>query len=166
MAACQSSPRSKAHGDKNLFAALVQALTYAAELVSKNQFDRLRGAYGEFAALPVERPPQCDIYIVYFHADQSRPERRSAKPIGPKLKEQAMNTADLLLRRPETTIAQRIRRIAFLRSTSKARLNSSAVTFVSTHRLNEPGQSGDDPLAVDNHCRLLPDLFGRHFSLG
>ena len=60
----------KAPRDGNLFVALVQALTYAAELATANQFERLSGSYREFESLDLKQLPRCDIYVIYFRADK------------------------------------------------------------------------------------------------
>lgn len=96
----------KAPNDNNLFAALVQALTYASELTTAYQFSRLRHSFQEFADLETDQPPRCDIYLVYFHGDT------------PPLREEATQLAELLLNHSSGVIAQHIRRIVFLEATS------------------------------------------------
>ena len=92
----------KAAGDTNLFLALIQSLTYAAELTSTNQFDRLKKRYGHFAALDSARP-RCDVYLIFLDNE-------------PKLMKRTVEIARLLLADPTSPVATKVRRIALVRA--------------------------------------------------
>ena len=92
----------KAVGDTNLFLALIQALTYAAELTSTNQFDRLKKHYGQFTALD-SASPRCDVYLIFLDDE-------------PKLMKRTVEIARLLLEDPMSPVATKVRRIALVRA--------------------------------------------------
>lgn len=109
-------------GDTNVFFALVQALTYAVELTTVHQFERLREHHGgSFGDLRPDRPPRCDVYIVCLG------------PTPHPLHEEAARLADRLLGRTEQAIARRIRRVAFIRAQLDGELR-----FEATHVANAP----------------------------
>jgi hypothetical protein len=109
----------KAPGDTSLFAALIQALTYASELATDNQHKRLVTSYSEAFRDPDPVPPFCDIYILYFAADD------------PALKEEAMKIADLLMAIPNGEVAHRVRRIAFIETSHASEVPSFTCRRVS-----------------------------------
>lgn len=95
----------KARTDKNLFLALMQALTYAVELTTPAQVMRLRKAYTpEFDGLRCDDLGcQCDLLLLYEDVD-------------PKLLSQTKSLVKRILR-PGTPIGKRVRRISLVRAT-------------------------------------------------
>ena len=93
----------KGPGDTNLFLALIQAVTYAVELTTQNQFRRLKKSYPKhFRDLQSERP-MSDVSIIYLGTDE------------PPLKVAAMRIAREYLRGDQSTVECPVRRIAFVR---------------------------------------------------
>ena len=92
----------KAVGDTNLFLALIQALTYAAELTSTNQFERLKKHYGHFAGLDSTNPC-CDVYLIFLDDE-------------PKLMQRTAEIARLLLEDTTSPVATKVRRISLVRA--------------------------------------------------
>lgn len=91
----------KAPTDRDLFLALVQALTYATELTTQNQLDRLVRHYPDRNFCTEGR--KCDIVLIYD---------KNGKP--PKLMDETRQLATQLLSDPASPVARRIRRIAFV----------------------------------------------------
>lgn len=91
----------KAPTDRDLFLALVQALTYATELTTQNQLDRLVKHYPDRNFCTEGR--KCDIVLIYD---------KNGKP--PKLMDETKKLATQLLNDPASPVARRIRKIAFV----------------------------------------------------
>ena len=93
----------KKSGDTNLFLALVQALTYAVELTTTHQFERLGLLHeNHFGDLPSMEHPRSDIYLIFL----------GEKPH--HLHDQATLIADRLLATSNSPVASKVRRIAFV----------------------------------------------------
>jgi hypothetical protein len=91
----------KAPTDRDLFLALVQALTYATELTTQNQLARLVRHYQDRNFCTATR--SCDILLIYD---------KNGKP--PKLMDETKQLATQLLDDPASPVARRIRKIAFV----------------------------------------------------
>jgi hypothetical protein len=88
----------KAPGDTSLFVALVQALTYAAEILTRHQAARLRSAYADVFPSP-PGDARCEILILVSEDDT------------PRLMDESRTIVAHLLGNPEGAIARRVRRI-------------------------------------------------------
>lgn len=87
----------KAPADTSLFVALIQALTYACEILTEQQSVRLRNAYpGAFESAPGQL---CEILILVSAGDS------------PRLEQQTVRIVQNLLRDPLRSVAKHIRRI-------------------------------------------------------
>lgn len=91
----------KASTDRDLFLAFIQALTYAVELTTPSQLQRLVTHYGNFEFATTAR--QCDIYLFY---DQNAGL--------PQLIEQTKSLATQLLTDPDSPVGRRIRRVLLI----------------------------------------------------
>lgn len=91
----------KASTDRDLFLALIQSLTYAIELTTENQMNRLVKSYGQSGFEITNR--QCDILLIY--------DKRGELPV---LMDQTKELATQLLAEPMSPVARRIRRIALV----------------------------------------------------
>jgi hypothetical protein len=110
----------KAPGDTNMFLALVQTLTYAVELTTPNQLERLRRSYPvHFRQLPLGA--KCDIYIIYFAGHS------------PRLLKETMRIADKLMADLGCPISRRVRRIAFIQASLPKEKTETKPTFCCTH---------------------------------
>jgi hypothetical protein len=89
----------KASTDRDLFLALIQALTYATELTTPNQLIRLVGHYAPFNFQTRDR--QCDIFLIYDRFG-----------VPPKLVQETQMLATQLLAVQTSPVARRVRRIA------------------------------------------------------
>lgn len=91
----------KSRNDTNLFLALIQSLTYAAELVTPAQRRRLASSYGSLQGAWAHRDdgPHADIYILYEQGTD------------PHIEAGTFDLATKVMKQPE--LAERIRRIAF-----------------------------------------------------
>ena len=113
----------KAKTDKNMFFALIQALTYAVELTTDNQLRRFERAYqNHFVA--GKKISKCDILLIYESSSES-----------PKLLREACDLAEKLLTMKDSTVAQCVRRIAFL---SAELPNGNGVNFVCKQSYESP----------------------------
>ncbi|MEI7729175.1 MAG: hypothetical protein WCO56_06370 [Verrucomicrobiota bacterium] len=122
----------KAPGDTNMFLALVQTLTYAVEFTTPNQLLRLKTSYEQqFKVLPADA--KCDIYLIYF-----------AGP-SPELLEETKAITDKLLADASSSVAQRVRRIAFIEAGKPGTLK-----FRCTH-LSQPKNLASSQHAADGH---------------
>lgn len=94
----------KAPRDSTTFLAFVQALTYAAELTTRSQAERLRRWYPKLANLTLgEDGCQCDIVLIYKDGD------------APQLLDQTRALASLLVV-PGTAIGRKVRRVDFVKA--------------------------------------------------
>jgi hypothetical protein len=91
----------KGRKDTDLFLALIQALTYASEMMTPNQIERLNKQFGEHFHLNPQNA-QCDIYLIYLEEKKR------------DLKQQTIALAKALLSDRNSPVARVVRRIAFV----------------------------------------------------
>jgi hypothetical protein len=90
----------KAPTDSDLFLALIQALTYAVELTTPSQMERLVRHYGHVGFHVADS--KCTILLLYRRNEYT------------KLMEQTKKLAELLLKIPDSAVARRVRRIVLV----------------------------------------------------